>query len=211
MGRSINSFELAHTSMCVWENVQSRLDTDSALGNYLLDLQSEIGITNLRGAMVDFSSKVEDLYQRIGSLYHEPFDMEFVPGLITVIFNLCGHLGVRQTEELNEYTMLVAWVFMNTGASIGEVIEGKNVFTVRHSTTVVTEWGPEIVEFREDGNYGRDCVPRHDSFFSLNMANNDAPRFVLADFPTAELADMAKIGILVMSQEKAEREALYAA
>jgi hypothetical protein len=211
MKKNTDSFELAQTSMCVWETALEHMNHHAGLGAYLKAARSEVGISELRSAMVPLAELIEQLYADIGDFYHQPFDMDFVPQVMDLTFRLCLHLGVRSNEELTEHTMRIVWVLMNSTVSIPELLGPGCRLYIQNSTTVVSDQGSEIVDYREDANYGEDCTGLGDSFYSLHMVNGAAPAVRLADFPSWKSAEKAMIAILVKCQANASPNASAAA
>jgi hypothetical protein len=186
MNHQFEPTELAHTSMCVWEHIQSTSDNGSKLSSYIEQLQSTIGVVETRYAMVEFAKHIEILYSEVSNFYHEPFDFEFVPACIEKAYELFGHLGALPAETIRDEDMRVVWVLMQSyGASVSDLLNPLAEYSFRHCMEVRGEDGEAFIT---------DYVPDDqlqllgDPFFSVSRTTPGQLPVVISDLDTQEQA-----------------------
>jgi hypothetical protein len=188
MNHQFEPAELAHTSMCVWENIQisSMLDSDSKLSRYIERLHSETGVVETRFAMIEFAKHIEILYAEVNNFYHEPFDLEFVPACINKAFELFGHLGALPIETIRAEDMRMVWVLMQGyGTQVSDLLDPLAEYTARHCVEVRDSDGELfITDYTPDEQLQVLGAP----FFSVSRAIPGTLSMVISDLDSWEHA-----------------------
>ncbi|WP_372997594.1 hypothetical protein [Marinobacter sp.] len=158
MKYAAGNIELATTAMCVWETLNIPDHINGPYGDYLEGALNDQGVSETRERAANLAIEINQLYSRVQEFYDEPFDMDFVPGIIEALFQLFGHFGVASYDRiLSEGHLLAAWAFFS-------------------SVDV------DVEELKAPGT--RFSPIRHNQGFSLSVEPADAEAFSIGCFRT---------------------------
>lgn len=135
MKYAAGNIELATTAMCVWETLNIPDHINGPYGDYLEGALNDQGVSETRERAANLAIDINQLYGRIQEFYDEPFDMDFVPGIIEALFQLFGHFGVASYDQtLSEGHLLAAWaLFSSVDVDVDQLKAPDTRFsTIRH-------------------------------------------------------------------------------
>jgi len=136
MKYAAGNIELATTAMCVWETLNIPDHINGPYGGYLEGALNDQGVSETRERAANLAIEINQLYSRVQEFYDEPFDMDFVPGIIEALFHLSGHFGVASYDRiLSEGHLLAAWaLFSSVDVDVEQLkAPGTRFSAIRHN------------------------------------------------------------------------------